>query len=280
VVPADLLRILAEQRVNSAFLVPAVLLFLTQVPGVEETDFSALRNIHYGASPISQELLLRSIELFKCRFTQLYGLTETTGAITALRHDDHEGERLLSCGRAMFGAEIRVVDPLDQDVPAGEIGEVIYRGPGMMQGYWRRPDDTSGAVRDGWFHTGDAGSLDEAGFLYIRDRIKDMIVSGGENIYPAEVESILMGHPAVADVAVIGVPDERWGETVRAIVVRRPGADLEEQELIDWSRERLAGFKRPRTVAFTDVIPRNPSGKILKRELREEHWAGKARQVN
>jgi acyl-CoA synthetase (AMP-forming)/AMP-acid ligase II len=280
VVPQELLEVLVEQRVNSAFLVPAVLLFLTQVPGVEEVDFSALHNIHYGASPISQELLLRSIDVFKSRFTQLYGLTETTGAITALRHDDHEGERLLSCGRAMFGAEIRVVDPLDQDVPAGEIGEVIYRGPGLMQGYWRRPGDTSAAIRDGWFHTGDAGSMDEAGFLYIRDRIKDMIVSGGENIYPAELESILMGHPAVADVAVIGVPDERWGETVRAIVVRAPGTDLSEEELIDWSRDRLAGFKRPRTVAFTDGIPRNPSGKILKRELREAHWAGKARQVN
>jgi acyl-CoA synthetase (AMP-forming)/AMP-acid ligase II len=280
VVPQELLQVLVEQRVNSAFLVPAVLLFLTQAPGIEQVDFSALHNIHYGASPISQELLLRSIDVFKSRFTQLYGLTETTGAITALRHDDHKGERLLSCGRAMFGAEIRVVDPLDRDVPAGEIGEVIYRGPGMMQGYWRRPDDTSAAIRDGWFHTGDAGSMDEAGFLYIRDRIKDMIVSGGENIYPAELESILMGHPAVADVAVIGVPDDRWGETVRAIVVRAPGTDLSEQELIDWSRDRLAGFKRPRTVAFTDVIPRNPSGKILKRELREEHWVGRSRQVN
>jgi acyl-CoA synthetase (AMP-forming)/AMP-acid ligase II len=280
VVPQDLLQVLVEQRVNSAFLVPAVLLFLTQVPGVEEVDFSALKNIHYGASPISQDLLLRSIDVFKCRFTQLYGLTETTGAITALRHDDHRAERLLSCGRPMFGAEVRVVDPLDRDVPDGEIGEVIYRGPGMMRGYWGREADTAAAVRDGWFHTGDAGSLDEDGFLYIRDRIKDMIVSGGENIYPAELESVLMGHPAVADVAVIGVPDDRWGETVRAIVVRRPGAELEEQELIDWSRDRLAGFKRPRTVAFTHAIPRNPSGKILKRELREAHWAGRARQVN
>ena len=280
VIPHELLQVLVEQRVNSAFVVPAVLLFLTQVPGVEQLDFSALRNIHYGASPIAQDLLRRSIDVFKSRFTQLYGLTETTGAITALRHDDHRGERLLSCGRPMFAADIRVVDPLDQDVPAGEIGEVIYRGPGMMRGYWRRPDDTATAIRDGWFHTGDAGSLDRDGFLYIRDRIKDMIVSGGENIYPAELEGILMGHPAVVDVAVIGVPDERWGETVRAIVVRRPGAELAEEELIDWSRERLAGFKRPRSVAFTDAIPRNPSGKILKRELRETYWKDHARQVN
>jgi long-chain acyl-CoA synthetase len=280
VVPQELLQVLAEQRVNSAFLVPAVLLFLTQVPGVEETDFSELRNILYGASPISQELLLRSIDVFKSRFTQLYGLTETTGAVTALRHEDHRGERLLSCGRPMFGAEVRVVDPLGADVPPGDIGEVVYRGPGLMQGYWRRPEDTTAAVREGWFHTGDAGSLDAGGFLYIRDRIKDMIVSGGENVYPAELESVLMGHPAVADVAVIGVPDERWGEAVKAIVVRRPGAELTEQELVDWSRERLAGYKRPRSVDFTDTIPRNPSGKILKRELREPYWSDRARQVN
>ena len=280
VVPQELLQVLVEQRVNSAFLVPAVLLFLTQVPGVEQLDFSALRNILYGASPISQDLLLRSIDVFKSRFTQVYGLTETTGAFTALRHEDHKGERLLSCGRPMFGAEVRVVDPLDRDVPVGEIGEVLYRGPGTMSGYWRRPDDTAAASRGGWFHTGDAGSMDADGFLSIRDRIKDMIVSGGENIYPAELESILMDHPAVADAAVIGVPDERWGETVHAIVVRRPGAELSADELIDWSRERLAGFKRPRSVDFTDVVPRNPSGKILKRQLREAHWAGRTRQVN
>jgi acyl-CoA synthetase (AMP-forming)/AMP-acid ligase II len=180
----------------------------------------------------------------------------------------------------MFGSDVRVVDPLGADVEPGEIGEVIYRGMGLMEGYWRRPDDTSAAIRDGWFHTGDAGSMDADGFLFIRDRIKDMIVSGGENIYPAELESTLMGHPAVADVAVIGVPDDRWGESVRAIVVRRPDAELSEQELIDWSRERLAGFKRPRSVSFTDTIPRNPSGKILKRELRERYWAGRDRQVN
>jgi acyl-CoA synthetase (AMP-forming)/AMP-acid ligase II len=179
----------------------------------------------------------------------------------------------------MFGGEIRAVDPMGEEVPPGEIGEIVYRGSGVMAGYWRRPEDTAAAIRDGWFHSGDAGSVEE-GFVYIRDRIKDMIVSGGENIYPAEVESLLAGHPEVADVAVIGVPDDRWGEAVKALVVRRPGAGLSGEELIDWSRSRLAGYKRPRSVDFIAAIPRNPSGKILKRELREPYWAGQDRRVH
>jgi len=280
VLPAELLKVIVEQRVETGFLVPAVLLFMTQLPDVEQADFAALKNIVYGASPISQDLLRRSIEIFRCRFTQVYGLTETTGAITSLRHEDHTGQKLLSCGRAMFGGEIRAVDPMGEQVQPGEIGEIVYRGSGVMAGYWRKLEDTSAAIRDGWFHSGDAGSIDEEGFVYIRDRIKDMIVSGGENIYPAEVESLLAGHPGVSDVAVIGVPDDRWGEAVKALVVRRPGAELTEQELIDWSRSRLAGYKRPRSVDFIEAIPRNPSGKILKRELREPYWAGQARRVH
>jgi acyl-CoA synthetase (AMP-forming)/AMP-acid ligase II len=279
VVPPALLEVMVEQRVETGFLVPAVMLFMSQIPGVEKADLSALKNVVYGASPISQDLLRRSIEVFRCRFTQVYGLTETTGAITALRHEDHVGERLLSCGRASFGNEMKAVDPLGEEVPTGEIGEIVYRGAGLMAGYWRKPQETADAIRDGWFHTGDAGTVDQDGFIYIRDRIKDMIVSGGENIYPAELESVLAGHPAVADVAVIGVPDDRWGETVKAIVVLRPGASLGDEELIEWSRERLAGYKRPRSVDFIDSIPRNPSGKILKRELRERYWTGLTRRV-
>ncbi len=280
VIPQELLQVIAEERVNSGFLVPAVLLFLTQLPDVQSADLSSLRNILYGASPISQELLRRSIEVFNCRFTQVYGLTETTGAITALRFEDHQGERLLSCGRPMFGAEIKVVDALDEEVPSGAIGEIVYRGSGIMEGYWGRPEDTATTIRNGWLHTGDAGTMDADGFVYIRDRIKDMIVSGGENIYPAELESVLADHPEVADVAVIGVPDDRWGETVKAIVVPQQGAVLTDQDLIEWSRDRLAGFKRPRSVDFVEAIPRNPSGKILKRQLREPYWAGRERQVN
>ena len=280
VIPQEILRVIAAERVETAFLVPAVLLIMTQLPEAASADLSSLRNIAYGASPISQEVLKRSIEMFGCRFTQVYGLTETTGAITALQHEHHHGERLLSCGRAMYGSEIRVIGPQGEDLPPGAMGEIVYRGPGLMAGYYSREEDSRAALRDGWFHSGDGGSIDADGFVYIRDRIKDMILSGGENIYPAELESVLAGHPAVADVAVIGVPDDRWGETVKAVVVRRPGVSLTQAELIEWSRDRLAGFKSPRSVDFVDAIPRNPSGKMLKRQLRQPYWEGKSRQVN
>ena len=278
--PQIVLDVFEKEKVETAFLVPAALLFLTSLPESQGRDYSSLRNILYGASPISQAVLKKAIETFGCRFTQTYGLTETTGSITFLRHEDHVGEKLLSCGRATFGADMRVVDSEGKEVPHGEIGEIVYRGVGTMQGYWNRPGDTADMVRDGWFHTGDAGTVDAEGFFYIKDRIKDMIVSGGENIYPAELESALAGHPAVADVAVIGIPDEKWGESVKAVVVIRPGAELSADELIEWSRAVLAGYKRPRSVDFVATIPRNPSGKVLKRELREPYWQGVARNVN
>src|SRR5205807_1790860 len=279
-VPQDILRVIVEQKVNTAFLVPAALLFLTSLPEARGADFSALKNILYGASPITPELLKRSIEIFGCRFTQVYGLTETTGAVTFLQHEEHVGERFLSCGRSGFGHELKVVGADDREVPYGEIGEIVYRGPATMAGYWRKERDTEAAIRNGWFHTGDAGTMDSEGFIYIKDRIKDMIISGGENIYPAEIESVLAGHPAVADVAVIGVPDETWGERVKAIIVRKPGAAATGEEIVEWSRAHLAGYKRPSSVDFAEAIPRNPSGKILKRELREPYWAETGRQVN
>ena len=278
--PQQVLEVFEEQKVETAFLVPVALLFLTSLPESQGRDYSSLRNVLYGASPISQAVLQRSIDTFRCNFTQVYGLTETTGAITFLSHLDHVGQRMLSCGRATLGAGMMVVGPDGAAVPEGEIGEIVYRGGGTMQGYWNRPQDTADVIRAGWFHTGDAGTEDEAGFFYIKDRIKDMIISGAENIYPAELESVLAAHPAVADVAVIGVPDARWGETVKAIVVRRPGQELSAEGLIEWSRPRLAGFKRPRSVDFVEIIPRNPSGKILKRELRRPYWEGATRQVN
>jgi len=279
-IPQDVLKTIIDERISTAFLVPAALLFLTSLPESQGADYSALKNIAYGASPITPELLKRSIQTFNCRFTQVYGLTETTGAVTFLQQEDHVGERFLSCGRSGFGHDLIVVGPDGKDVPAGEIGEIVYRGPGTMAGYWRKEGETKEAIRDGWFHTGDAGTMDVEGFIYIKDRIKDMIISGGENIYPAEVEAILAAHPNVADVAVIGVPDDTWGEAVKAIVIKKPNAGLTADELIDWSKDKLAGFKRPRSVDFVEVIPRNPTGKILKKDLRAPYWVGYERAVH
>jgi len=244
--------------------------------------FSALELIAYGASPAPIELLRNALKVFGCGFAQVYGLTETTGAITYLPPEDHQAdavERLKSCGKPMTGVEVRIVDAGGREVATGEVGEVICRTPQIMLGYWNLPDASRLAIRDGWFHTGDAGYMDRDGYIYIYDRVKDMIVSGGENIYPAEVESALFGHPAVADVAVIGVPDDKWGEQVKAIVVPKPGASVTDREIIDFARERIAHYKAPRSVDFVEALPRNPSGKILKRELRKPYWADRDRQV-
>jgi acyl-CoA synthetase (AMP-forming)/AMP-acid ligase II len=280
IVPEALLRTIIEQKIETALLVPAMMLFLTELPASRTADFSAFKHISYGTAPISPVLLQRSIDIFKCRFSQLYGLTETTGPFAALSHEHHVGERLLSCGRPMFGGRARVVDSNDQDLPPYQVGEVLYQGESLMAAYWAREQATAEAVRGGWFHTGDAGYMDAEGFLFLKDRIKDMIVSGSENVYPAEVEAVLMGHPEVLECAVIGVPDAKWGETVKAVVVRRAGTTLTETSLIEWSRDKLAGFKRPRSVDFVETLPRNASGKLLKRALREPYWAAFTRRVN
>ena len=280
IVPETLLTTMVEQRIESALLVPTLMLFLTELPKARTADFSALKLISYGTAPISPDLLRRSIETFKCRFLQVYGLTETTGPFTALSHEQHVGERLLSCGRPMLGGRVRIVDSDGNDLPPREIGEILYQGENLMTGYWAREEATAQAIRDGWFHTGDAGYVDEEGFLFLKDRIKDMIISGSENVYPAEVEAVLMCHPEVLECAVIGVPDAKWGETVKAVVVRRQGTNLSEAALIAWSRDQLAGFKRPTSVDFIDALPRNASGKLLKRTLREPYWVGLSRRVN
>jgi acyl-CoA synthetase (AMP-forming)/AMP-acid ligase II len=174
---------------------------------------------------------------------------------------------------------MRVVDQAGKDVAVGDVGEIVTRSPQTMLGYWNRPEETNRVIRNAWFFTGDAGYLDADGYIYIYDRVKDMIISGGENIYPAEVENTLFGHPAVADVAVIGVPDDKWGEAVKAIVVKRPGAEASSEELIGFARERIAHYKAPRTIDFVDALPRTPTGKILKRELRKPFWTERERQV-
>jgi long-chain acyl-CoA synthetase len=286
-VPTDMLDLLVAHRVTNALFVPAMLQFMSAVPGAEGRDYSALRSIVYGASPITDEVLRRSMRTFRCPFIQVYGLTETTGAITQLEARDHDpgGPRahlLRSAGAPYPWVELRIVDPATEtDCAPGEVGELWTRSPQNMAGYWDKPEETARTFAPGgWLRTGDAGYRDADGFVFLTDRVKDMIVSGGENVYPAEVENALSGHPAVADVAVIGVPDPRWGETVKAVVVRRPGATAEAGELIAWTRERLAHFKCPTSVDFLDALPRNPSGKILKRELREPYWKGHQRRIN
>ncbi len=281
--PKALLDLIPRHRVTRMFVVPAVILFMLQVPGCAEADFSSLELICYGASPMPLELLRKALAVFPCGFAQVYGLTETTGAITYLPPEDHadpQAERLKSCGKPAAEIEIRIRGAEGEDLPPRAVGEVVCRTPQVMVGYWNLPEASARAIRDGWFHTGDAGYLDEEGYLYIYDRVKDMVVSGGENIYPAEVENALFAHPAVADAAVIGVPDERWGEAVKAVVVLKPDAAATADELIAFARQRVAGFKAPRSVDFVVALPRNPSGKVLKRELREPYWIGRERQVN
>jgi acyl-CoA synthetase (AMP-forming)/AMP-acid ligase II len=290
--PVEVLRSIETRRITNALFVPAVLQLLSSHPDAEKTDFRSLRRIVYGASPISEEVLVRSMEVFGCGFTQVYGLTETTGAITDLPPEDHDpggprAHRLRAAGRPWGDVELRIVDAeTGTDLAEGEVGEIWCRTRQNMKGYWRNPEATEEVYPEGrdaqglgWFRTGDAGYLDQ-GYLYIHDRVKDMIVSGGENVYPAEVENVLMAHPSVADVAVIGVPSEKWGETVKAIVVSAPGAAASDEELIAWCRERLAHFKCPSSVDGVDALPRNPSGKILKTELREPYWKGRARRIN
>jgi long-chain acyl-CoA synthetase len=283
--PARILRAIPEYGVTTALFVPAVIQLLVSTPDAQTTDFSTLRAIAYGASPITETVLTKAMDVFGCQFIQLYGLTETTGAIAQLDAKDHDpadlAHLLRSCGRPYPWVEIRIVDPeTGDDVANGEIGELWTRSDKTMAGYWGNEEATANAISpDGWFKTGDAGYFDEAGYLYLHDRLKDMIVSGGENVYPAEVENVLAKHPDVVDVAVVGVPDARWGEAVKAVVVRAAESDVTDVDLIAFAREHLAGYKLPKSVDFADALPRNPSGKLLKREIREPYWEGSDRQI-
>jgi long-chain acyl-CoA synthetase len=285
--PADILVALERHQVTNALFVPAMLQVLAGVPGAAARDYAALRSIVYGASPITNDVLVRAMRTFRCPFAQVYGLTETTGAITQLDPDDHvtDGPRarlLRSAGKPFPWVELRIVDPATEAACApGVVGELWTRSPQNFKGYWARAEETARTVTgDGWLKTGDAGYLDDDGYLFLTDRVKDMIISGGENIYPAEVENALAEHPAVADVAVIGVPDARWGETVKAIVVPRPGAQARADDIVAFARARLAHYKCPTSVDFAETLPRNPSGKLLKRELREPYWRGRERRIN
>jgi len=281
--PTKVLDFFEQSKITKLFMVPAAMQFVVRQPRARSVDFSRLRYMLYGASPIPAALLKECIEVFKCGFVQMYGMTETTGTIVALAPEDHiEGsERMRSAGKALPGVEIAILDPDGNRLPPRQVGEIATRSGSNMVGYWNLPEATAQTIdKDNWLRTGDAGYMDEDGFLYIHDRIKDMIISGAENIYPAEVESAICDHPDVAEAAVIGVPDDKWGEAVKAIVVMKPGKTATATDIINFTRERIASFKTPKTVDFIPALPRNPSGKILRRHLRDPYWEGKDRKVN
>ncbi len=281
--PTKVLDFFEQFGITKLFMVPAAMQFVVRQPRAKTMDFSKLKYMLYGTSPIPAALLKECIEVFKCGFVQLYGMTETTGTIVALPPEDHvEGlERMRSAGKALAGVELAILDVDGNPLPPRQVGEIATRSDHNMSGYWNLPEATAATLRsDGWLRTGDAGYMDEDGYLYIHDRIKDMIISGGENIYPAEVESALCDHPDVAEAAVIGVPDDKWGEAVKAVVVMKPGKQATATDIINFTRERIAGYKTPKSVEFIPALPRNPSGKILRRQLRDPFWAGKDRQVN
>jgi acyl-CoA synthetase (AMP-forming)/AMP-acid ligase II len=275
--PEGVLKRMEEEKVTHGFFVPAMLQFLLAVPGVEEVDFSSLHTLCFGGAPISLELLNDCRNTFNCDLLQGFGQTEASTFVTVMSQEEYRkirdhprnAHRLESVGKDFPGVHVRIVDEEDRDVAQGEIGEIIARGDNVMNGYYKMAKETEETLKGGWLHTGDMGRFDEEGYLYLVDRKKDMIISGGENIYSREVEKVISKHSAVTEVAVVGVPDKKWGEVPRAFVVCVPEADVTEEGLIEHCRQSLAGFKCPKAVVFLDVLPRNASGKVLKKNLRE-----------
>jgi long-chain acyl-CoA synthetase len=286
--PAHMLEAVQHEKVTTTLIVPTMINALLNHQDIDNYDISSLRRITYGGSPMPLELLKKGLQKWGPIFVQAYGMTETAPLLTMLDPQDcrvdgtpEQVRRLASCGKESLGVEVRIVNADGEDVKPGEIGEIIARGPNIMLGYWRMPEATAAAIVDGWYHTGDLATIDEENFIYIVDRAKDMIISGGENIYCVEVENALYTHPAVLEAAVIGIPDETWGEAVHAVVVCKPGTNVSSDELISHARTQIASYKIPRSVEFrTEALPKSGAGKILKRDLREKYWEGKSRQVN
>ncbi|MCM2250797.1 MAG: long-chain-fatty-acid--CoA ligase [Ramlibacter sp.] len=283
--PTAVLEAIQRERVSEALLVPTMIQMLVDYPELPRYDLHTLRNMLYGASPIGEGLLDRAMKTIpSAGFTQLYGMTELSPTATILTQEMHRaaGRKLgrhRSGGRAAISCEVRIVDALGKEVPRGEVGEIAVSGPGVMMGYWDKPAETAAAVRDGWMFTGDGGRMDADGYVYIVDRIKDMIVTGGENVYSAEVEGVIATHSAVASCAVIGVPNDQWGEMVHAFIVRKPGQDVTPEEIVTHCKERIASYKCPRQVSLIDAMPLSGAGKILKTALRAPFWEGRERKV-
>ncbi|HUH17531.1 MAG TPA: long-chain fatty acid--CoA ligase [Methylomirabilota bacterium] len=284
--PRKIFEAIQRYRVTTMFLAPTMVHMLTTSGAHGDYDLSSLHTIFYGGGPMYVEQQQAAVRTFGPIFCQLFGQGEAPMLLTTLSKAEHLAgadpvaqRRLASAGRETTGVQVRVVDEHDRDVPPGTPGEIVARGDLVMTGYWNHPDATAETLRGGWHHTGDVGYLDADGYLFITDRKKDMIISGGANIYPRELEEVICTHPAVHEVTVIGVPDERWGESVKAVVVLRPGAHATEPEIIEHCRRNLGSYKKPATVDFVAALPKNAYGKILKRELREPYWAGRDRRV-
>jgi acyl-CoA synthetase (AMP-forming)/AMP-acid ligase II len=274
----------AKHRVTTTWLVPTQINLLLKYPDLESWDLSSLKWVIYGGAPMYVAVLKEALKRIGPVFVQLYGLGESPMTVTYMRAPEHvlegaEARRLASCGRARSGIEIRILATDGQEVPRGEVGEICLRGQSVMKGYWERPEDSAAAIQGGWLYTGDLGYLDENGYLYIVDRTKDVIISGGANIYPREVEEVLVRHPAVAEVSVFGVPDDLWGEAVRAAVVLKPGTTASAEEIIQFAGEHMAGFKKPKAVDFLKELPKSAVGKILKRRLRDPYWAARETKI-
>ncbi len=285
--PEAFCRAVESERVTTTWMVPTMITVLLEYPDLAKHDLRSLRTVVYAAAPMPEATLRRALKTFGDIFVQVYGLSEAPNPVLLLPREDHRLEgtgpqirRLQSAGREVFGVHARVVDEAGKDVAPGKIGEIVVAGDNLMTGYWNDPVATAEAIRDGWFYTGDLATVDEEGYVFIVDRRKDMIISGGFNVYPREVEEVLYRHPSVLEAAVVGVPDPRWGEAVKAVVVRRPGMQVSRDELIAFCQGQVAGYKKPSSVDFVEELPKSPNGKILKREIRQRYWEGRTRMVN
>lgn len=281
--PDAMLACIEQEKITATFLVPTMIYVLLDHPKTRQTDTSSLEFIIYGASPMSPTRLLEAMEIFGPVFMQLYAQSEAPMTVTALpqwAHDPNRPERLASCGYPLAGVQVKLLDDDGSEVPVGEVGEICVRGPLVMEGYWKKPEETAKALQGGWLHTGDMARQDEDGFLYIVDRKKDMIISGGFNVYPKEVEDVLMSHPSVAQASVIGVPDEKWGEAVTAVVVAKNGAEIGADELIALVKDKKGAVQAPKQIEFVDAIPVTALGKPDKKAIRARYWGSADRQVH
>jgi acyl-CoA synthetase (AMP-forming)/AMP-acid ligase II len=280
------LKTMQDEKVTAVGFTPVIFKLLLDHPDIDKYDLSTLRQVIYATAPMPVDLLRRSLEKFRCDFIQFFGMTEVSPTLTMLIPEDHvlDGPEhkvkwLGSAGRVISNVEVKVVDENGEECPPGVTGEIIGRGDNVMKGYHKMPEETAAVIKDGWYYTGDMGYFDEYGYLFIADRKKDMIISGGENIYPREVEEAILLMEGVFEVAVIGVPDDEWGESVKAIVVKTPGAEITEEQVVEHCKANIASYKKPKSVDFVEMLPRSALGKVLKHELRDPFWEGRDRKV-